>query len=97
LARARRKLSRLCQQLPDLETGSDNASKAVILNALLERDPLHLGTDANARYAAATDAIVNYRNVTKGGVLDGFDELNSATRPEVVAALKDAFSLSTFA
>jgi len=55
----------------------------VILNALLERDPLHLGTDANARYAAATDAIVNYRNVTKGGVLNGFDELSSATRPEV--------------
>ena len=77
---------------PDL----NNASKAVILNALLERDPLHLGTDANARYAAATDAIVNYRNVTKGGVLNGFEELSSATRPEVVAALKDAFSLSNF-
>jgi preprotein translocase subunit SecF len=77
---------------PDL----NHASKAVILNALLERDPLHLGTDANARYSAATDAIVNYRNVTKGGVLNGFDELSSATRPEVVAALKDAFSLSNF-
>ena len=38
---------------PDL----NNASKAVILSALLERDPLHLGTDANARYTAETDAI----------------------------------------
>ena len=77
---------------PDL----NNASKAVISKALLERDPLHLGTDANTRYTAETDVIVNYRNVTKGGVLNGFDELSSATRPEVVAALKDAFSLSNF-
>jgi preprotein translocase subunit SecF len=77
---------------PDL----NNASKAVILKALLERDPLHLGTDANARYTVETDAIVNYRNVTKGGVLNGLDELSAVTRPEVVAALKDAFSLSNF-
>lgn len=77
---------------PDL----NNASKGVILQALLERDPLHLGTDANTRYAAETDAIVNYRNVTQGGVLSGFDELSSATKPEVVAALKDSFALSNF-
>lgn len=77
---------------PDL----NNASRSVILQALLEKDPLHLGTDANARYTAETDAIVNYRNVTRGGVLNGFDELSSATRPEVVAALKDSFALSNF-
>jgi preprotein translocase subunit SecF len=77
---------------PDL----NNVSKGVILTALLDRDPLHLGTDANARYTAETEAIINYRNVTKGGVLNGFDELTSATKPEVVAALKDGFSLSNF-
>jgi preprotein translocase subunit SecF len=77
---------------PDL----NNASQAVILNALLQRDPLHLGTDANARYTAETDAIINYRKVTKGGVLNGFDELSAATKPDVVAALKDGFSLSNF-
>jgi len=77
---------------PDL----NNASTALILNALLQRDPLHLGIDANARYAAETDAIINYRKVTKGGVLNGFDELSAVTKPEVVAALKDGFSLSNF-
>jgi len=63
----------------------------VISKALLDRDPLHLGTDANARYTSETDAIVNYRNVTKGGVLNGLDELSTVTRPEVVAALKMLF------
>jgi len=77
---------------PDL----NNAGRAVILNALLSADPLHLGTDANVRYGAETDAIINYRNVTKGGVLNGFDELSAATKPEVVAMLKDGFSLSNF-
>ena len=77
---------------PDL----NNASKGSILSALMLRDPLHLGTDANVRYSAETDAIVNYRNVTKGGVLNTMDELSAATKPEVVAALKDGFALSNF-
>jgi len=77
---------------PDL----NNAGRAVILNALLGADPVHLGTDANVRYGAETDAIINYRNVTKGGVLNGFDELSAATKPEVVTMLKDGFSLSNF-
>ena len=74
----------------------NNASKAKILSYLLGKDPLHLGMDANLRYAAETDAIVNYRNVTKGGVLSGFDELTAATKPEVVAVLKDGYYLSNF-
>ncbi len=77
---------------PDL----NNAGRSSILNYLLEKDPLRLGMDANARYTAETDAIVNYRNVTKGGVLNGFDELSAATKPEVVAVLKDGFYLSNF-
>ena len=77
---------------PDL----NNASKGSILSALMLRDPLHLGTDANVRYSAETDAIVNYRNVTKGGVLNSMDELSAVTKPEVVAALKDGFALSNF-
>ncbi len=78
------------------KTDLNNAGKGVILEALLKTDPLHLGTDANTRYAAETDAIINYRNVTKGGVLNGFDELSAVTKPEIVAALRDGFSLSKF-
>jgi preprotein translocase subunit SecF len=78
------------------KTDLNNAGKGVILEALLKADPLHLGTDANPRYAAETDAIIKYRNETKGGVLNGFDELSAVTKPEIVAALKDGFSLSNF-
>ena len=78
---------------PDL----NNAGKGQIVKFLLDKDPLHVGTDASTKYTAEADAIMNYRNVTKGGVLNSFDELGSVTKPEVVAALKDRFSLSNFA
>ena len=44
----------------------NNASSLTILNYLLEKDPLHLGTDANPRYTAIAQAIVDYRDKTKG-------------------------------
>jgi preprotein translocase subunit SecF len=74
----------------------NNASSLTIQNDLLEKDPLHAGTDANQRYAAEAKAIVDYRYKVKGGVLSSADELSAATKPEVVAALKDGFFLSTF-
>jgi preprotein translocase subunit SecF len=74
----------------------NNASKASVTKYLLAADPLHLGTDANTRYTAETEAVVNERNVNKGGVLSGFDDLRGATKPEVVAALQDGFYLSNF-
>jgi preprotein translocase subunit SecF len=89
-------IAALAGNIPAGKPDLNNASKASIASYLLEKDPLHLGTDANVRYAAETDAVVNYRNVTKGGVLSGFDELAAATKPEIVAALKDGFSLSNF-
>jgi preprotein translocase subunit SecF len=74
----------------------NNTSSLTLANYLLEKDPLHAGTDANQRYAAAGKAIVDYRDKTKGGVLSSFDELKAATDPAVVAALQDGFFLSDF-
>jgi len=74
----------------------DNASSVAISNYLLEKDPLHQGTDADQRYKAEAQAILKYRNDTKRGVLSSFDELSAATKPEVVASLKDGFYLSGF-
>jgi preprotein translocase subunit SecF len=74
----------------------NNASKASIAGYLLDRDPLHLGTDANVRYTAETEAVVNERTVNRGGVFGSFDDLRGATKPEVVAALQDGFYLSNF-
>jgi len=74
----------------------NNAGSLTILNYLLEKDPLHLGTDANQRYSALARAITDYRDKTKGGVLHSLDELKAVVPGEVVASLQDGFFLSDF-
>ena len=74
----------------------NNASSLTIKNTLLEKDPLHLGTDADARYGAIAQAVVSYRDKTKGGVLNSMDELKAAADPAVVATLENGFYLSDF-
>ncbi len=75
----------------------NNSSSLTIANYLLEKDPLHLGsgTDANPRYTAIAQSIVNYRDKTKSGVLGSIDEL-SVTDPAVVASLDNNFFVSDF-
>jgi preprotein translocase subunit SecF len=77
---------------PDL----NNASSLTILNYLLEKDPLHLSVDANTRYTALAQAIVNYRDKQKGGVLGLIDELRGVVDPAVLASLQDGFFVSDF-
>jgi len=77
---------------PDL----NNASSLTILNYLLEKDPLHLGTDANQRYTAIGQAMVDYRDKQKGGVLGSLGELQAVVDPAVVASFQDGFSVSDF-
>jgi preprotein translocase subunit SecF len=74
----------------------NNASSLTIKNYLLEKDPLHLGTDADAKYTAITQTVVNYRDKFKGGVLGSMDELRGAVDPAVLASLQDGFYLSDF-
>ena len=81
---------------PPGKSDLNNASSLTITNYLMEKDPLHLGTDANERYTAQAQAFVNYRDKTKGGVLSSFDELKGVADPAVVASLKDGFFLSDF-
>ncbi len=76
----------------------NNSSSLAIANYLLEKDPLQLGSgaDANPRYTALAQAIVDYRDKTKGGVLDSLDELKSVAPPAVVTTLGDSFFVSDF-
>ena len=76
----------------------NNSSSLTILNYLLEKDPLFLGagTDANPRYTAIAQAIVDYRDKVKSGVLGSIDELKSVADPAVVASLPDNFYVSDF-
>ncbi|MGH9499897.1 MAG: protein translocase subunit SecF [Terriglobales bacterium] len=75
----------------------NNASVLAIKNYLLQKDPLRAGTDADQRYGAQAQAIVDYRDKTAGGVLTSLDELRGAADPAVIASLQDGFFLSDFA
>ncbi len=76
----------------------NNSSSVTILNYLLEKDPLLLGAgaEANPRYTALAQAIVDYRDKTKSGVLGSIEELKGVTGPAVVAALQENFFVSDF-
>src|SRR2546421_11167505 len=81
---------------PQGKVDLNNTSSLALTNYLLQKDPLHAGTDANQRYAAQAQAIVTYRDKTRGGVLSSFDELKGVADPAVIAALEEAFYLSDF-
>jgi len=74
----------------------NNSGFLTIKNYLMQKDPLRLGTDAEQRYTAQAQAIVNYRDKVKGGVLHSMDELKAAADPAVVASMPDGFFLSNF-
>jgi preprotein translocase subunit SecF len=74
----------------------NNTSVLTLKSYLLQKDPLHLGTDADQRYGAQAQAIVDYRDKTKGGVLNSLDDLKGAVDPAVLAVLPDGFYVSGF-
>ena len=74
----------------------NNSSSLAIKNYLMEKDPLHLGSDAEQRYTQQAQAVVDTRDKVQGGVLGSFDQLNGHVDPAVVASLKDGFFLSDF-
>ncbi len=74
----------------------NNASFLTIKNYLVEKDPLHAGSDAEKRYSAQAQAIVDFRKA-QGGVLNSADQLKSGpVDPAVVASLPDGFYVSDF-
>jgi preprotein translocase subunit SecF len=74
----------------------NNASSLTIKNYLMDKDPLHLGADAEQKYTALAQAIVGYRDSVQGGVLSSIDLLKGVADPAVVGSLKDGFFLSDF-
>ena len=76
----------------------NNASVLAIKNYLMDKDPMHLGTDADQKYTAQAQAIVDYRDKTLGGVFGSFDQLKGApgVDPSAAATLSDGFFLSDF-
>jgi preprotein translocase subunit SecF len=83
---------------PAGKTDLNNASFLAIKNYLMDKDPMHLGTDADQKYTAQAQAIVNFRDKVLGGVLNSLDQLKGAPGidPAVAAAIPDNFYLSDF-
>jgi preprotein translocase subunit SecF len=83
---------------PAGKTDLNNASSLTIKNYLLDKDPLHLGSDADQKYTAQAQAIADYRDKVQGGVVGSLDQLKGApgVDPAVAAALGDGFFLSDF-
>jgi preprotein translocase subunit SecF len=86
----------LAGNAPSGKQDLNNASSLGITNYLLEKDPLHLGTDANPRYTSIAQAIVNFRDKERGGVLASTDELKGVADPAVISSLQDNFFLSDY-
>jgi len=76
----------------------NNSSSLTVSNFLLEKDPLHLSgsADASPRYVALGQAIVDYRDKTKNGVLSSIDDLKGVADPATLASLQDGFFVSDF-
>jgi preprotein translocase subunit SecF len=86
----------LASKAPAGKQDLNNSSALTIANNLLEKDPLHLGADANPRYTAMAQAILDYRDKQRGGVLGSMNELKGVADPAVVASLQDNFFLSDY-
>jgi len=76
----------------------NNASVLSIKNYLMDKDPMHLGTDADPKYAAQAQAIADFRDKVHGGVLNSLDQLMGApgVDPAAAASIPEGFYLSDF-
>ena len=61
----------------------NNASSLAIKNYLMDKDPMHLGSDADQKYTQQAQAIVDARDKGHGGVLSSFDQLKGSVDPAV--------------
>jgi preprotein translocase subunit SecF len=83
---------------PNGKIDLNNASSLTIKSYLLDRDPMHLGSDADAKYAAQAQAVVDYRDRNLGGVFSSMDQLKAASGvdPAVASLIPEGFYLSDF-
>jgi preprotein translocase subunit SecF len=74
----------------------NNSSFLTFKNYLMDKDPMHLGSDADQKYSQQAQAIVDTRDKALGGVVSSFDQLKGAVDAAVTASLPDGFFLSEF-
>ena len=76
----------------------NNASFLTIKNYLMDKDPMRLGSDADQKYSAQAQAVLDERDKALGGVFNSFDQLKGAASidPGVAALIPNDFFLSDF-
>jgi preprotein translocase subunit SecF len=78
------------------KTDLNNIGFTTLQDYLLKADPLHLGTDAPVRYGQIARAIVDFRDKTRGGVLNSLSDVSAVAPAPAVAALQQDFYTSNF-
>jgi len=74
----------------------NNSGAATLEQYLLQKDPMHLGTDAAAQYHALAQTIEDFRNKQRGGILASADDLRGVVPAEVISSLQEGFYASDF-
>ncbi len=91
-------ISALQANAPTGKLDLNNAPLLSVKNFLMDKDPMHLGADADQKYTAQAQAIADFRDKVHGGVLSSLDQLKGApgVDPSVAAVIPDGFYLSDF-
>jgi preprotein translocase subunit SecF len=82
--------------IPSGKQDLNNTGASTLEQWLMQKDPLHLGTDASQRYSAMAHQIEDFRNKERSGILTSIDELKAVVPPEIVSALGQDFYTSDF-
>jgi preprotein translocase subunit SecF len=78
------------------KTDLNNIGFTSLQDYLLKADPLHLGTDAPTQYGQIARAIVDFRDKTRGGVLNSVADVSAVAPAPVVQVLQQDFLTSNF-
>jgi preprotein translocase subunit SecF len=78
------------------KTDLNNIGYTSLQDYLLQADPSHLGTDAATQYGQIARAIVDYRDKTRGGVLNTVADVSSVAPAPIVQTLEQNFYTSNF-
>ncbi len=74
----------------------NNTGFSSLQQFLLQKDPLHAGTDADQKYKDLARAIVDFRDKQHGGVLSSLNDLSAVAPPAVIQTLQADFFTSNF-
>jgi preprotein translocase subunit SecF len=74
----------------------NNTGYSSLQQYLLQKDPLRAGSNAEQQYGQVARAIVDYRDKSRGGVLNSISDLSGVVAPAVLQSLQADFITSNF-